>query len=244
MFHLVADADTVGDAIHRCNEIGLACLAPQWAVGRTRQLIPEDEDFVIRGRSQRRLLALEHASGQPRADSGTPCGVSPKIQTLEFGSVPVLWPNSPIRPDVRQPVVAGGQSHLRHFVSAEIERVEQLPFLVGEQEAIRRRSGPGNESGIDPAFERGSTPSRGGSKNAGRYSPQRGPHGGLDPRVALPGWASRSRSRAPPGQPHGGTAADPSHPTPAGARDRLREGRCGLAQHKARTGSVTAPGPT
>ncbi|MQL61893.1 IS630 family transposase [Streptomyces vinaceus] len=42
-----ADEDTVRDVIHRFNEIGLACLDPQWAGGRPRQLSPEDEDFVI-----------------------------------------------------------------------------------------------------------------------------------------------------------------------------------------------------
>lgn len=42
-----ADEDTVGDAIHRFNEVGLACLDPQWAGGRPRLLSPDDEDFVI-----------------------------------------------------------------------------------------------------------------------------------------------------------------------------------------------------
>ncbi|MES9588442.1 IS630 family transposase [Streptomyces sp. NPDC007076] len=39
--------DTVRDVIHRFNEIGLACLDPQWAGGRPRLLSPDDEDFVI-----------------------------------------------------------------------------------------------------------------------------------------------------------------------------------------------------
>jgi transposase len=42
-----ADEDTVRDVIHRFNEIGLACLDPQWAGGRPRLLSPEEEDFVI-----------------------------------------------------------------------------------------------------------------------------------------------------------------------------------------------------
>jgi transposase len=42
-----ADEDTVRDVIHRFNEIGLACLDPQWAGGRPRQLNSDDEDFVI-----------------------------------------------------------------------------------------------------------------------------------------------------------------------------------------------------
>ncbi|GIH90104.1 hypothetical protein Psi01_07340 [Planobispora siamensis] len=41
-----ADEDTVRDVIHRFNEIGLACLDPQWAGGRPRLLSPDDEDFV------------------------------------------------------------------------------------------------------------------------------------------------------------------------------------------------------
>ncbi|WTK17737.1 IS630 family transposase [Streptomyces sp. NBC_01525] len=43
-----ADEGTVRDVIHRFNEIGLACLDPQWAGGRPRLLTPDDEDFVIR----------------------------------------------------------------------------------------------------------------------------------------------------------------------------------------------------
>ncbi|MBP2471783.1 transposase [Crossiella equi] len=42
-----ADEDTVRDLIHRFNEIGLACLDPQWAGGRPRLLSPDEEDLVI-----------------------------------------------------------------------------------------------------------------------------------------------------------------------------------------------------
>ncbi|WP_395372829.1 helix-turn-helix domain-containing protein [Streptomyces tubercidicus] len=42
-----ADEDTVRDVIHRFNEIGLACLDPQWAGDRPRLLTPDDEDFVV-----------------------------------------------------------------------------------------------------------------------------------------------------------------------------------------------------
>ncbi|MFE9174464.1 helix-turn-helix domain-containing protein [Streptomyces kebangsaanensis] len=42
-----ADEDTVREVIHRCNEIGLACLDPRWAGDRPRLLTPEDEDFVV-----------------------------------------------------------------------------------------------------------------------------------------------------------------------------------------------------
>ncbi|WP_322747035.1 IS630 family transposase [Streptomyces fagopyri] len=42
-----ADEDTVRDVIHRFNEIGLACLDPQWAGGRPRLLTPDEEDFVV-----------------------------------------------------------------------------------------------------------------------------------------------------------------------------------------------------
>ncbi|BDH12404.1 hypothetical protein HOK021_35830 [Streptomyces hygroscopicus] len=38
-----ADEDTVRDVIHGFNEIGLACLDPQWAGGRPRLLSPDDE---------------------------------------------------------------------------------------------------------------------------------------------------------------------------------------------------------
>ncbi|MEU5957929.1 IS630 family transposase [Streptomyces sp. NPDC047525] len=44
---LAADEDTVRDLIHRFNEIGMACLDPQWAGGRPRLLTADDEDFVI-----------------------------------------------------------------------------------------------------------------------------------------------------------------------------------------------------
>ncbi|MDQ1033072.1 transposase [Streptomyces umbrinus] len=42
-----ADEGTVRDVIHRFNEIGLACLDPQWAGGRPRLLSPDDEEFVV-----------------------------------------------------------------------------------------------------------------------------------------------------------------------------------------------------
>ncbi|MFD3549384.1 IS630 family transposase [Streptomyces sp. NPDC058655] len=42
-----ADEDTVRDVIHRFNEIGLACLDPQWAGGRPRHLSTDDEEFVV-----------------------------------------------------------------------------------------------------------------------------------------------------------------------------------------------------
>lgn len=41
--------------IHRFNEIGLACLDPQWAGGRPRLLSPDDEDFVVRTATTRPL---------------------------------------------------------------------------------------------------------------------------------------------------------------------------------------------
>lgn len=42
-----ADEDTVREVIHRFNEIGLACLDPQWAGGRPRLLSDDDEELVI-----------------------------------------------------------------------------------------------------------------------------------------------------------------------------------------------------
>ncbi|UYQ64720.1 helix-turn-helix domain-containing protein [Streptomyces peucetius] len=48
-----ADEDTVRDLIHRFNEIGLACLDPQWAGGRPRLLTPDDEEFVIQTATSR-----------------------------------------------------------------------------------------------------------------------------------------------------------------------------------------------
>ncbi|MGW6842563.1 IS630 family transposase [Streptomyces sp. NPDC054958] len=48
-----ADEDTVRDVIHRFNEIGLACLNPQWEGGRPRLLSRDDEDFVIQTATNR-----------------------------------------------------------------------------------------------------------------------------------------------------------------------------------------------
>jgi transposase len=42
-----ADEDTVREVLHRFNEIGLACLDPQWAGGRPRLLDPDQEDLVV-----------------------------------------------------------------------------------------------------------------------------------------------------------------------------------------------------
>jgi transposase len=44
---VAADEDTVREVIHRFNEIGMACLDPQWAGGRPRLLTPDQEDFVV-----------------------------------------------------------------------------------------------------------------------------------------------------------------------------------------------------
>jgi transposase len=44
---VAADEDTVREVIHRFNEIGLACLDPQWAGGRPRLLSPDQEDLVV-----------------------------------------------------------------------------------------------------------------------------------------------------------------------------------------------------
>ncbi|WP_260479154.1 helix-turn-helix domain-containing protein [Kibdelosporangium aridum] len=41
-----ADEDTVREVLHRFNEIGLACLGPQWAGGRPRLLGPDQDDLV------------------------------------------------------------------------------------------------------------------------------------------------------------------------------------------------------
>lgn len=51
-----AHEDTVRGLIHRFNEIGLACLDPQWAGGRPRQLTPDDEDFAIQATTTREAL--------------------------------------------------------------------------------------------------------------------------------------------------------------------------------------------
>ncbi|MDA0636625.1 IS630 family transposase [Nonomuraea sp. MCN248] len=48
-----ADEDTVRDVIHRFNEIGLACLDPQWAGGRPRLLSLEQEVIVAATASTR-----------------------------------------------------------------------------------------------------------------------------------------------------------------------------------------------
>ncbi|UJW28669.1 IS630 family transposase [Saccharothrix sp. AJ9571] len=41
------DEDAIRGVIHRFNEMGLACLDPQWAGGRPRLISPEDEAFII-----------------------------------------------------------------------------------------------------------------------------------------------------------------------------------------------------
>ncbi|MDR6981336.1 transposase [Streptomyces sp. 3330] len=42
-----ADEDTIRDVIYRFNEIGLACLDPEWAGGRPRLRHLDDEDLVV-----------------------------------------------------------------------------------------------------------------------------------------------------------------------------------------------------
>ena len=47
------DEDAIRQVIHRFNEMGLACLDPQWAGGRPRRISPEDEAFVVETASSR-----------------------------------------------------------------------------------------------------------------------------------------------------------------------------------------------
>ena len=42
-----ADEDTIRQVIHRFNEMGMACLDPQWAGGRPRQISPDEEQFIV-----------------------------------------------------------------------------------------------------------------------------------------------------------------------------------------------------
>ena len=42
-----ADEDTVRQVIHRFNEIGLACLDPQWAGGRPRRISPDQTAHIV-----------------------------------------------------------------------------------------------------------------------------------------------------------------------------------------------------
>ncbi|WP_443077357.1 helix-turn-helix domain-containing protein [Streptomyces sp. SP17BM10] len=61
-----ADEDTVRDVIHQFNEIGLACLNPQWAGGRPRLLSTDDETSSYRWPPPAR----------PSSDSPSPAGPS------------------------------------------------------------------------------------------------------------------------------------------------------------------------
>jgi transposase len=42
-----ADEDTVRQVINRFNEIGLACLDPQWAGGRPRRISPDETAYIV-----------------------------------------------------------------------------------------------------------------------------------------------------------------------------------------------------
>jgi transposase len=41
------DEDAIREVIHRFNDIGLACLDPQWAGGRPRRISEDDETFIV-----------------------------------------------------------------------------------------------------------------------------------------------------------------------------------------------------
>ena len=42
-----ADEDTVRQVVHRFNEVGLACLDPQWAGGRPRRISPDETAYIV-----------------------------------------------------------------------------------------------------------------------------------------------------------------------------------------------------
>ncbi|MFD0584290.1 IS630 family transposase [Dactylosporangium darangshiense] len=48
-----ADEDSVRQVIHRFNEMGMACLNPQWAGGRPRLISEDDEAFIVATASTR-----------------------------------------------------------------------------------------------------------------------------------------------------------------------------------------------
>lgn len=82
-----ADEDTVRDVIHRFNEIGPACLEPQWAGGRPRLLSREDEDFVIRTATTRpTLIATPSSTGLSR------CWTASRTSPGPWGSGPPRAP--------------------------------------------------------------------------------------------------------------------------------------------------------
>lgn len=58
-----ADEDTVRDVIHRFNEIGLACVDPQW---RSMACAARRECSVVKIPVQHRVLGLISQFGQPR----------------------------------------------------------------------------------------------------------------------------------------------------------------------------------
>ena len=41
------DQDAIREVIHRFNQIGLACLDPQWAGGRPCRISPDEEAFIV-----------------------------------------------------------------------------------------------------------------------------------------------------------------------------------------------------
>lgn len=87
-----ADEDTVRDVIHRFNEIGLACLDPQWAGGRPRLLTPDHEDFVVATATTR---PRSWASPSPAGQSGNSPTTGPRRGNLTGIPRPTTAPTEP-----------------------------------------------------------------------------------------------------------------------------------------------------
>lgn len=71
-----ADGDTVRDAIHRFDAVGLTCSGPQGAGGRPRPLGPDDGDFVIRRPPPARSNSADSSPVGPSASSPPTCAAA------------------------------------------------------------------------------------------------------------------------------------------------------------------------
>src|SRR5690349_6481542 len=60
-----ANEDTVRQVIHRFNEIGLACLDPQWAGGRPRRISPDETAYIVATASSRLRPTAVAATREP-----------------------------------------------------------------------------------------------------------------------------------------------------------------------------------
>lgn len=83
--HPAAPHYALHDVIHRFNEIGMACLDPQWAGGRPRLTSPDEEEFIAQTATTRPTNLGQPFTRWSIANCSTTCIACPAAPSPSAG---------------------------------------------------------------------------------------------------------------------------------------------------------------